>query len=337
MNRPYCIAEIGGNHEGDFNLAVDLCQLAISTGVDAVKFQIYTGDSIVSRVESPKRHEHFQKFELTRDQHIYLAELCADNGVSYMASVWDLKLLDWIDPYLTVYKVGSGDMTAWPLIDELCARGKPIVLSTGLSDLEEIERTFDRIVSRNALYSDESMLCLLQCTSMYPISESEANLSVMQVLRQKFGVTVGYSDHTTDSFALEIAVAMGARVLEFHFTDTRSEKVFRDHQVSLTPNEVVQLRERIARILNVQGSPHKTPQSSEVDAGHVISFRRGVYLVKDMRPGDVISSDDLCFLRPCHGTDARDFEKVVGARLLRDAKALTALQPGIHYSSDGTL
>ena len=118
---PYLIAEIGGNHEGDFNSALELTRLACNSGVDAVKYQIYTGDSLVSRVESPDRHQHFQRFELARDQYSLLATECHERGVTFCAAVWDPAAIEWIDPFLMFYKIGSGDLTAYPLLDRIAA------------------------------------------------------------------------------------------------------------------------------------------------------------------------------------------------------------------------
>ena len=118
---PYLIAEIGGNHEGDFSSALELTRLACNCGIDAVKYQIYTGDSLVSQVESPDRHQHFQRFELTREQYSLLAKECREHDVTFCASVWDPSAIEWIDPFLIFYKVGSGDLTAYPLLDRIAA------------------------------------------------------------------------------------------------------------------------------------------------------------------------------------------------------------------------
>ncbi|HKJ75418.1 MAG TPA: N-acetylneuraminate synthase family protein [Alphaproteobacteria bacterium] len=309
---PLLIAEIGGNHEGDFETAKDLTRKAIEAGPDYVKFQLYRGDSLVSPVESPDRNAHFKRFELSREQHIELAEMCAQAGVGYMASVWDLEMLEWIDPWLSVYKIGSGDLTAFPLVREMARRGKPIILSTGLANFDEVLQTVAQIQAVDGGYSKPERLCLLQCTSMYPISEREAELRVMDVLRQKTGVAVGYSDHTEGGLALRVAAAMGAEVLEFHFTDKREGRTFRDHKVSLTGDELDELREDLQRINALRGSGTKVPQPAEVEEGHVVSFRRAVYLTKDLEVGERIKPEDVTLLRPNHGIDARDADYVVG-------------------------
>jgi sialic acid synthase SpsE/spore coat polysaccharide biosynthesis protein SpsF (cytidylyltransferase family) len=322
---PLLIAEIGGNHEGNFNVAKDLARKAIDTGVDYVKFQLYRGDSLVSPVESPDRNQHFKKFELSKEQHLAIANMCREAEVGYLASVWDLEMLEWIDPYLSVYKIGSGDLTAWPILRAFAKRCKPIILSTGLSTLDEVIQSVSQIQSVDNRYCLPEWLCLLQCTAMYPIAEKEANLQVLETLRQATGLAVGYSDHTEKGLALRTAAAMGAEVLEFHFTDTREGKVFRDHKVSLTPEEVKILQEDLVRIQVVKGSNIKIPQKTEIEQEHVTSFRRGIYLNKTVFKGQQVTSEDIVTLRPNHGLDARDVDLLPGAIVQNDLAAFKKL------------
>lgn len=328
---PLLVAEIGGNHEGDFDVAKAMTESAIASGADCVKFQLYRGDSLVSPVESPDRNSHFKKFELERDQHIALAEMCRAAGVSYSASVWDLEMLEWIDPYLDFYKIGSGDLTAWPILEEFAKRGKPILLSTGLATMEEVLQAIGRIQAIDDRYRLPEMLCVMQCTSMYPIPDSDANLKVMDSLRATTGLAVGYSDHTVGMDALRVAAAMGADALEFHFTDSREGKVFRDHQVSLVEEEVRQLQVEIRKITSLRGRVSKTPQKSELEHQHEVSFRRGVYPSRRIPKGEKISRNDLVLLRPANGIDARDIDRVVGARAKDDLEPFKALLPESFY------
>jgi sialic acid synthase SpsE/spore coat polysaccharide biosynthesis protein SpsF (cytidylyltransferase family) len=313
---PLLIAEIGGNHEGDFDEARFLTEQAVEAAVDYVKFQLYRGDTLVSPVESTDRNAHFKRFELTREQHVSLAHICREGGIGYLASVWDLDMLEWIDEYLTIYKIGSGDLTAWPLIHEFSRRGKPILLSTGLSTLDEVLQTVVHIQAVDKRYCQPEWMALLQCTAMYPIPDMDANLRAMDTLREATGLAVGYSDHTEGGAALRVAAAMGARVLEFHFTSSREGKTFRDHLVSLTPNEVRSLQCDIDSIQALRGDGVKAPQITELAEGHVTSFRRGTYARRNLIAGHRLAFDDLVYLRPNHGVDARDAESIVGARLL---------------------
>ncbi len=308
------IAEIGGNHEGDFEYAKRLAQLAIESDVDYVKFQIYTGDSLVSRLESPDRNKHFKKFELTQEQHRFLAKMVTDAGIKYTSSVWDVDSMAWIDEFITLYKIGSGDLTAYPVLRKTALKGKPMILSTGLSHEKEVLEAIRFIQEVNPVYNSPEMLAVLQCTSMYPIPAADANLSVMDSLRKATGLTIGYSDHTEGSKALMYATAMGAEVLEFHFTDSREGKVFRDHKVSLTRDEIHELIAEIKLIDELKGNRTKMPAQIELDNGHEVSFRRAVYPARDIKKGEVFSEENLTVLRPNHGIDAREFDSLIGKK-----------------------
>lgn len=321
---PLLIAEIGGNHEGDFNYALALTDLALESDADVIKFQVYTGDSLVSPVESPVRNEHFKKFQLRNDQYLELARRVEAAGKIFMASVWATQFIDFLEPHMPIYKIGSGDLTAYPLLRAFAQRGKPMILSTGLATLKEVVDAVEYIRSVNPDYREADRLAVLQCTSMYPIPASDANLAVMHTLKAHTGATIGYSDHTEGPHALELAYAMGAQVLEFHFTDSREGKTFRDHKVSLTATEVHELQRRLAAIRELRGDAEKQPLPVEGD--HVVTFRRAVYSVRDLPAGARLTAADLTVLRPNHGIDARDFDRVVGKRLTKPVTAFRAMR-----------
>lgn len=311
------IAEVGGNHEGDFAYAQALARLALESGADAVKFQLYSGDTLVSRVESPDRNRHFKAFELSRENYLELADFCRTAGGIFMASVWDAAMLPWIDPHLPIHKVGSGDLTCFPLIERLVATGKPLILSTGLASLEEVALTVDYIETLDPSYRGERKLALLQCTAAYPTPDGEAHVNAMLALRDRFDLPVGYSDHTLGSEAVAAAVALGAEIIEKHFTDTREGKSFRDHQVSLTGDEVRELLPRLARIKTLLGRREKRLTPAERADDHQISFRRSVYAAKEIAAGETFSAENLTVLRPRHGVCASRFREVLGQRAKR--------------------
>ena len=325
-NGPLLIAEIGGNHEGNFAYAKKLVKLAINSGVGVVKLQLYSGASLVSSVESKKRYKHFQKFELNQNQHIYLAKLCISSGVTYLASIWDLKMLEWADKYLKFYKIGSGDLTAYPIIKEFAKRGKPIVLSTGLSSMKEIKKTIKFLQKINKTYKNKNKLAILQCTSSYPTIDEEVNLKTLETFRKQTNLTVGYSHHNHGCLALITSYIMGAEILEFHFTDTRKGKKFRDHSISLTSKETKSLIEKIKRIKKIMGSEVKKPTKNEIKSKNIISFRRAVYPKKDLKKGHIISENDLSYLRPNHGIDARNFKKLIGKKISSNLKKLKKIK-----------
>ena len=320
-NAVFFIAEIGGNHEGDFEQAKRLTNLALESGADAIKFQFYTGDSLVCKQESPERNAHFKKFELSDEENLFLIQMVKEGGAIPMASVWSLDMLKWTNPHLPYHKVGSGDLTCYPILAALVKTKKPIILSTGLSSLSEVTGAVEYIKKCDLSYITDKKLALLQCTSSYPTPDEDVNLAVMQTLKNKFGLPVGYSDHTIGSNAIEAAVAMGAEIIEKHFTDTREGKTFRDHMIALTSEEVKKSLSTISRISLFTGSDEKKLSKSEREAKHHISFRRGIYLSRDIKEGEKICAQDLKYLRPMHGICASKYEEVIGKIVNRDILA----------------
>jgi len=319
-NPVYYIAEIGGNHEGDYTYAKELTRLAIKSGADAIKFQLYTGDTLVSRVESPDRNSHFKKFELDTKDYFSIAKYCIDNGVEFMASVWDAELLNSFNPRINIHKVGSGDLTCYPLIKMLVETKKPIILSTGLSAMQEVADVVRYIESLDKEYISDKKLALLQCTSSYPTPDEDANINAMIALRDEFNLPVGYSDHTIGTDAIEVAVALGAEIIEKHFTDCRDGKEFRDHKVSLTTAETSGFLNKAKKIQTLLGRKEKYLTESEKQSEHHISFRRSIYAAMDIRKGEMLSEDNLTYLRPAHGVSACQYDELIGKVTKKDIK-----------------
>ena len=327
-NKVLYIAEIGGNHEGDFEYAKNLTSLAVESGADAVKYQFYTADTLVSSVESPSRNEHFRKFSLENGQYVELMNLVSQSEALPMASIWSEAMLAWADPYISIHKVGSGDLTCYPLLKALAATNKPIILSTGLSDLREIASAVEYIESCNPSYIKERKLALLQCTSSYPTPDQDANINAMLSMKHEFGLPIGYSDHTLGPEAIEIAVSMGAEIIEKHFTDNRDGKTFRDHLISLTRDEVIDVLKKIERIVTLCGNGDKRLMDSEAQAEHHISFRRSVYAARDISVGEQLSLENLTVLRPAHGVCASRFDDVMGKKAMRFLKRHDVVREG---------
>ncbi len=312
---PLLIAEIGGNHEGNFEYAKKLTRLAIKTGVDFIKFQIYEADRLVSGYETPDIQKRFKKFQLNKEQYLYLASMVKKAGIGYMASVWDRNALNWINTKISIYKIGSGDLTAYPLLKKIAKKGKPIILSTGLSSEKEVLDAVSYIQSINSDYKKKEMLGILQCTGTYPTTNKDTHLNVMNRLRELTKVTVGYSDHTEGSEALKYATAMGAEILEFHFTDDKKKKRFRDHKLSLTFEEAQNLIKEIKNIKDYQGDNIKKLLKIELDNGCNVSSRRAIYPSRNIKKGKILTEDNLTVLRPNHGIDARNYDKLIGKQL----------------------
>jgi N,N'-diacetyllegionaminate synthase len=324
-NGPLLIAEIGGNHEGNYNYALKLTDLAINSGADVIKFQLYSGNGLVNKNILPDKYTHFKKFELTKKQHIEIAKKVKDAGLIYLASIWDINMLNWIDPYLDFYKIGSGDLTSYSILETFALNRKPIILSTGLSYEKEVLDAINFIQSINFSYRDPKNLALLQCTTMYPINYSDANLLAIKSLKEMTGLTVGYSDHTIGTKALLIAFTLGAQILEFHFTDQKDRNTFRDHKISLTIDDVGELIKEINEIKELLGDGIKRPLEIEIANNHIEIFRRAVFPLKNLKKGHVISKSDLTILRPNIGIDARRLKDLLGCKLKKDINKLQVL------------
>lgn len=314
--KPFIVAEIGGNHEGSFKRAKKLLKLAAKTGVDAVKFQIYQGDNLVSPIEDPERNLHFKKFELEEKEWMELIEMAQNLKTMFMASVWDLETLEKFDPYLSLYKIGSGDLTCWPILEKIAKKGKPIFLSTAMANLKEIRETVDFLKKINPRLIEEKKLVLLHCVAMYGEPKDEyANLLSIKVLQEKFpNLYIGYSDHTKGIFACQVALAMGAKVIEKHFTDDKTRK-FRDHQISATFEEMKELVDFAKRIQILLGKYKKEPILPIENEKRIQEFRRGMYAKKDLTEGTILTPENLIALRPNLGIDAKDFYKILGKKL----------------------
>lgn len=328
----YIIAEIGGNHEGDFQQAKSLLNKAIQSGADAIKFQIYSGDTIVNKKVDPDRVKHFDKFALQIEQYLELYEICKKNSVHFLASVWDEKQIDLFKDKMPFFKIGSGDLNAFPIIKKICNTQKPILISTGLSDFNEVKKSIEYIYKCDDIYKKKGMLGVLQCTSMYPIPNEDANLNVITTLKNNFPDTiVGYSDHTEGLDAIEIAVSLGAKIIEVHFTDDRKGKIFRDHKVSLTSLEIKNFIKRSSEITKLLGSHDKKPTNSEVISDHITTFRRGLYPRFDFEKNHIFSENDFICLRPCMGISASEYQSLIGKKNRRKLKQLEVLDKSDFY------
>ena len=170
------------------------------------------------------------------------------------------------------------------------------------------------------------MIAVMQCTSMYPTDDTDVNLRVIDQFKKNFNLEIGYSHHSLGELPLLTAYIKGANILEFHFTDGREGKVFRDHHISLTKKEVIELSSKLKRIKSLLGSPKKIPLKSEIKSGHIKSFRRGIYLSKDIKKGEIITNKDLVCLRPNEGLDARKFKMILGKRSPKNFKRLEKIK-----------
>jgi len=321
-NKIFFIAEIGSNHEGNFQKAKKMTYDAIESGADAIKFQIFNHNTLVNKKISPDRHKHFKRLELKISEFIELAKICKDNNKIFMASVWDQKMLKLINPYLKIHKVGSGDLTNFQILDDLIKTKKPIIISTGLSTFSQIDKVINFIKKKDISYIQKKKIALLQCTSNYPNPNSEVNLANIDFFKKKYGLPVGFSDHTIGSLACEISYVMGASIIEKHFTYNKKIKTFRDHQISMTRQDVEIFLNKINEIDNIIGNTEKKVLALEKKSKNYLSFRRAIYAKKDIKKNEKFSKNNLILLRPLipSGIGAENYFNILGKKSNRNIK-----------------
>lgn len=299
----YIIAEIGLNHDGDVTQAKRLVEAAARAGADAVKFQVFQATELCS-----KKSDHFSLFEsleLSADEWAELAAVAADREIPFMASVFGKKSADILETIdAPAYKIASGDLTYWSLLKYVAAKSRPVILSTGMATIGEIDEALRQIYGiRNR------EVALMHCISAYPPIFSDLNLRAIQALKTTFGVPVGFSDHTLRSIASVAAVAMGANLIEKHFTlDTKRPGP--DHKLSLGPSDFAAMIQDIRLVESSQGDGYKTPTTAELEVKKFA--RRSVTAKTDIPTGSIITNDRIEIVRPAVGIEPRFAFLVIG-------------------------
>lgn len=323
----FVIAEIGVNHNGDVKLAQDMVAAAAECGVNAVKFQTYrTHHATSSRARkaayqiantgdaSESYGDMLARLELSLEDHVAIKRAAERSGVVFFSKPADPMSADLLESIgVQLYKIGSSDITNLPLIRHVAGKNKPIILSTGMSTIGEIAVALHAIesVSSHDVY-------LLHCTTEYPCPFSDVNLRAMATLGTTFGKVVGYSDHTLGIEIAVAAVAMGARIIEKHFTLDRNQPG-PDHKTSLEPGEFRSMVEAIRHVETAMGEGIKLPAKGE--QGNIEIMRRSVVAIRELHPGDVIGLEDVAIKRPGTGIAPADLEKIIGLRLARPVKS----------------
>lgn len=315
--RVLVIAEIGANHEGSLDDAKRLIEAAARCGADAVKFQTYRADKIVAASEAQRR-AHFRRLELSDADFQTLAQVAVEHGVVFLSTPFDVDSADLLDSLMPAFKIASGDLTATPLLAHVAGKGKPIILSTGMASLEEIADAICAVEEASPL-GDKAPLALLHCVSAYPTPDRQANLNAIPYLRDRTGRVIGYSDHTLGIEACLAAVALGARIIEKHFTFDKTKTTMRDHQLSADPVDLAQMVQGIRRIEVMLGEGGKPLM--EVERYNRVSMRRSLAARVTIRKGEVLTAKKLTVLRPGTGLAPSQVAEVIGKRASRDVQA----------------
>jgi sialic acid synthase SpsE len=328
----YFIAEIGSNFDRDLGRAEDLIHLAKESGADAVKFQHYTAGTLVSdtgfrRLGGKQSHQAawkksvFKTYEdasLNREWTGALKETCDDTGITFMTSPYSLELVDYVNPFVPAYKVGSGDITWIEIIAHVASKGKPVLLATGASDMADVQRAMDAVLR----FTPD--VILLQCNTNYTAHRDNFSCLQLNVLREFDalypGVVLGLSDHMPGHVPVLGAVALGARVIEKHFTDS-TEREGPDHPFSMTPATWREMVDRTRELEAALGDGVKKIEKNE--RATVTVQRRCVRAARSLREGTMLNEEDLTMLRPCPEDGIAPFEspKLLGRTLLRSVTA----------------
>ncbi|WP_008313751.1 N-acetylneuraminate synthase family protein [Leptolyngbya sp. PCC 6406] len=313
----FVIAEIGNNHEGDIQLAQEMIHAAAASGVQAVKFQTIIPERLVAKSQSA-RISQLSRFAFSPDQFANLAATAAKAQVEFLSTPFAPEVVPWLDDLVPAFKVASGDNNYWALLEAIALTGKPVLLSTGMSYLADVKQAIAVIETVWQNHGTQSTLIPLHCVSAYPTPLEQANLGAIQTLAQETGQIVGYSDHTLGIEAAIFSVLLGARVIEKHFTLSKTQSDFRDHALSADPNEMAELVQQVQRVQAILGNGVKTIQDAELPVA--AAARRSIVARTSLTAGHVIGLEDLEWLRPGGGLSPGQEAALLG-RCLQQAVA----------------
>lgn len=329
-NQPaFIVAEAGVNHNGDIKLAKYLIDVAAKSGADAVKFQTYKTEELVTmNAPQPKyqkrnsraanQFEMLQRLELSESEFRELFNYCDRKKILFLATPFDYQSLLFLDRLgVPAFKVSSGDLTNLPFLAKVAGCGKPTILSTGMSDLLEIKAAV-----RAFFAAGNKKLILMHCTSCYPTEYADVNLRAMAVIRQTFDLPVGYSDHTIGAEVAIAAVALGACVIEKHFTLDKNLPG-PDHKASNEPEEFERLVRSIKNLERSLGDGIKTVRKCEL--GVKLSARKSVVVLHDLPKGTNLKAEMLAIKRPGNGIEPKYFSRLIGKCLKQAVKGDTVL------------
>lgn len=325
MKKSFIIAEAGVNHNGSEDLAMQLIEVAARSGVDAVKFQTFKAESLVQKGAKKAAYQQRQTgdgdqfsmlkmLELSDEAHVRLRKQCEKYNIEFMSTGFDEASIDMLlDLGVRRLKVPSGELTNIPYISYLTKKDVPIILSTGMGTLDEVREAVEcvRNIRLQCSFegSLEDVLTLLHCTSNYPAPLESVNLKAMNTMAEEFGLPVGYSDHTAGILISPMAVALGATVIEKHFTLDRNLPG-PDHKASLEPDELTQMVKDIRDVEQCLGDGVKAPTIAELEVRKLV--RRSVVMRHSVKADTTITESDLILLRPEGGISPKDMFKVIG-------------------------
>lgn len=324
MKHLLIIAEAGVNHNGSIEMAKQLIDAAAVAGVDYVKFQTFKAEKLVTKDAKQAEYQQrnaaddsqytmLKKLELSESQHEELIIYCKQKGVRFLSTAFDLESIEYLHSlHLGLWKIPSGEITNYPYLKKIAQYGEPVIMSTGMCSMDDVEQALN-VLLKNGLTKEQ--ISLLHCNTEYPTPMQDVNLKAMLQLRDEFGIKVGYSDHTKGIEVPIAAVALGAEVIEKHFTLDRNLPG-PDHKASLEPNELKAMVDAIRNIEQALGDGQKHVSASEEK--NVAIARKSIVAAKDIKRGELLTEEDLTTKRPGSGISPMRWEEVIGTKAIRD-------------------
>lgn len=317
--RTFIIAEAGVNHNGKLPLAKRLVDKAKEAGVDAVKFQTFKAEDLVTKEtglvsyqrrntgKNQTQYEMLKELELKEKDFLELSKYCRQKNITFLSTPHTENSVDFLEPIVLFYKIGSGDLNNLSFLKKIASKNKPIILSTGMATIDEVRKAVKAIKQQN-----KKTIILMHCTTSYPCVADDINLRAVVTLKEKFGLPVGYSDHTLDIIAPVIAVSLGVSVIEKHFTLDK-ELSGPDHKASLNPDELKKLVQVIRYTEKALGSQIKKPSSKEKKIKQLV--RKSIVVKKTIFKDSVVTRDNITFKRSRNGIGVEFLDKVIGRKV----------------------
>lgn len=327
MSKTLIIAEAGVNHNGSIEMAKKLVEKAKEAGVDYIKFQTFKASKLVTKAakqaeyqqknigkEGDSQYQMLKKLELSPEEHEILIDYCKELGIKFFSTAFDFDSIDYLHSLnLGLWKIPSGEVTNYPFLKRIAAFNEPTILSTGMCDMEDVKAAVNALC-KNGLSKEN--LILLHCNTEYPTPFEDVNLKAMDALRKEFGVEVGYSDHTKGIEVPVAAVALGATVIEKHFTLDRNMEG-PDHKASLEPDELKAMVSAIRNIEKAVGGDG-TKHVSESEKNNIAIARKSIVAACDIKAGELFTEQNLTVKRPGNGISPMRWEEVLGQKAKRD-------------------
>jgi len=323
-NKVFIIAEAGVNHNGSFDLALQLVDVAVAVGADAVKFQTWKTEKIITRqskkvpyqkedvMDQESQYEMLKRHELSFEDFQKLKTYCDEKNIIFFSTADEIESATFLNTIQDIFKIGSSELTDLPYLRKIVQFGKPIILSTGMGSLEGVQAAMTVLLD-GGLAKDE--ITLLHCSTAYPTPYSDVNLKAMLTLREEFGVTTGYSDHSLGIEVPIAAVALGARVIEKHFTLNKNMDG-PDHKISLEPDEFVMMVKAIRNVELALGDGIKMISDSEKE--NIPFIRKSIVAGRKITKGEIIGEENITVKRPGGGINPSQWHNVIGKTAIRD-------------------